>query len=133
MRSKRKLSRSETMARVRSRNTSVELLLRKELWARGLRYRIHYNLPGTPDVVFVRRRVAVFVDGCFWHGCPEHYTLPATNRRFWADKVARNIDRDRRVDAQLHKLGWTVMRFWSHEIEGDLAAVAHEIIAQLEK
>ncbi len=110
------MSRSETMARVGSRNTSPELALRRALWAAGLRYRLHRALPGTPDLSFVGARLAVFVDGCFWHGCPRHYSAPATRAEFWANKLRRNVDRDRRVGAELSAMGWTFVRVWEHEI-----------------
>ena len=109
------LTRSQTMARVKGRDTKPELVLRRALWAAGLRYRLHRKLPGTPDVAFVGARVAVFVDGCFWHGCPQHYSFPHTRQEFWAAKVERNVLRDARVDAELADLGWTALRFWEHE------------------
>jgi len=110
------MSRSETMARVRSRDTSPELALRRALWSAGLRYRLHRDLPGTPDLAFVRARLAVFVDGCFWHGCPRHYSAPATRSEFWAKKLRGNVDRDRRVEADLAVMGWKSVRIWEHEV-----------------
>lgn len=110
------MGRSETMARVGSRNTTPELALRRALWAAGLRYRLHRDLPGTPDLSFVGARLAVFVDGCFWHGCPQHYSAPATRSEFWANKLRRNVDRDRRVGDELTAMGWTVVRVWEHEV-----------------
>lgn len=121
------LTRSEAMARVRSKNTAAELTLRRALWEKGLRYRVHAKLPGTPDLVFPGPRVAVFVDGCFWHGCKLHYTAPRANREFWAAKLARNISRDARVDLELAGLGWTVLRIWEHEVERDCAGVVGRI------
>ena len=109
------MGRSETMARVGSRDTSPEMALRRALWASGFRYRLHRDLPGTPDLSFVGARVAVFVDGCFWHGCPQHYSAPATRFAFWAKKLRRNVDRDRRVEAELSAMGWTSVRIWEHE------------------
>lgn len=122
------MSRSEQMARVRSRDTSPEVALRRELWHGGWRYRTHVALPGTPDLVFHRRRVAVFVDGCFWHGCPEHYRAPAANAEFWVAKVERNSRRDARVDAALAAAGWRVVRVWEHEVR-DGSAVAAVVAA----
>lgn len=116
----RPLNKSEQMARVRSCNTKPEETLRKALWARGARYRIHARLPGTPDLAFPGVRVAVFVDGCFWHGCPEHYSRPVTNRSFWVAKLDRNLARDRKVDEALRSLGWRVVRIWEHEIRDDI-------------
>ena len=107
------------MSRQARRDTAPELLLRRELHALGLRYRVDHALPGLPrrraDVLFSRAMVAVFVDGCFWHGCPEHKTAPATNAEWWAAKLARNIVRDRETDAHLSSLGWTVLRIWEHQ------------------
>jgi DNA mismatch endonuclease (patch repair protein) len=97
-------------------STKPELSLRRELHRRGLRFRVNYpGLPGRPDVAFTRARVAVFVDGCFWHRCPEHGTLPRNNRDWWQDKLDRNVTRDRAKDAALTELGWTVLHVWEHE------------------
>ncbi len=107
--------RSETMRRVRAKDTSCEMLLRRELHRRGLRYRLHTKLPGKPDLVFASARVAVFVDGCFWHGCPKHFRIPATNREYWERKIARNRERDAAATASLRQEGWTVIRIWEHQ------------------
>jgi DNA mismatch endonuclease (patch repair protein) len=118
------MSKSEQMARVRSRDTDAEILLRRALWRAGMRYRTTAKkLPGTPDVTFGRLRTAVFVDGCFWHGCPAHYTEPKTNRAFWQEKLRRNQERDRKVDALLTDMGWLVLRLWEHEVYENLPAV----------
>ena len=119
--------RSKLMARVRTRDTRPERELRRRLWSRGLRYRLMVPLPGSPDLVFKPPRVAVFVDGCFWHGCPEHGSIPKTNPEFWAIKLAQNRERDDQVNRALRDLGWTVLRFWEHEIFGDLERVAEAI------
>ena len=111
----------------RSRDTKPELLLRSLLHARGLRYRVNHRLLGTrytADVVFTRARVAVFVDGCWWHKCPEHYKEPKSNTRYWLPKVDRNVARDAKVDALLDDAGWTVVRAWEHE---DPVAVADRV------
>ncbi|CAN1559064.1 Vsr DNA G,T-mismatch repair endonuclease [Mycobacteriaceae bacterium] len=110
---------SRRMSRQRTRDTEPEMLLRRELYRRGLRYRVDAPLPGLPrrraDILFTRARVAVFVDGCFWHGCPEHKAAPTSNGAFWATKLARTIERDRETDAHLRSFRWTVLRFWEHE------------------
>ena len=123
------LTKSEQMARVRSAETGPELALRRAIWSMGGRYRLRPRLPGTPDVVFPRARLAVFVDGCFWHGCPEHYRAPKANADFWRTKVERNMSRDRRVDEQLVTAGWRVLRVWEHEIRSDAATVATTVLA----
>src|SRR5262245_14142890 len=80
------LTKSEQMARVRARDTDIELVLRRALWRRGARYRLHPPLPGTPDLAFRGARLAIFVDACFWHGCARHYTAPRTNAAYWEEK-----------------------------------------------
>lgn len=117
------------MARVGSKDTRPEMRLRKELWRRGLRYRIHYSVAGVkPDMVFLGPMVAVFVDGCFWHGCPIHYAPPRTRKAFWAAKLLTNVERDLRQYQQLVEAGWRVLRFWEHEIELDLNMIAFDVL-----
>ena len=106
------------MSRIRGKNTSPEMKLRKMLWESGLRgYRVHYKLPGKPDIVFTRKKVVVFVDGCFWHKCPVCFRPPETNAEFWNDKLQKNVERDLKVTKELEDLGWTVLRFWEHEVK----------------
>ena len=127
------MSKSEQMARVRSRDTDAEILLRRTLWQSGLRYRVTAkNLPGTPDVTFGRAKTAVFVDGCFWHGCPIHYTEPKSSREFWQEKLRRNRARDQKVDTLLAEMGWLVIRLWEHEVYEDLPMVVERIRISLE-
>lgn len=116
--------RSETMRRVRSRDTSCELAFRRRLHRRGLRYSLNKKLTGSPDVVFVAARVAVFVDGCYWHGCRAHCRRPASNSAYWRGKIERNMQRDRRVNRELADAGWRVIRVWEHDVrsDGDRAA-----------
>src|SRR4051794_5345566 len=104
----------------RGRDTSPELRLRSELHWRGLRFRLHRRVgegrsAPRPDLVFPRKRVAVFVDGCFWHGCPAHGVRPRTNADYWAAKIERNRERDERNDDALAASGWAVIRVWEHE------------------
>ena len=103
----------------RSRDTLPELLVRRALHARGLRFRVDLRpeaeLRTRADIVFTRRRIAVYIDGCFWHGCPQHGTSPKANADYWAPKLARNIERDRESTVALEARGWAVLRFWSHE------------------
>lgn len=119
--------RSYCMSQIRGRDTKPEVSLRKALWAAGLRYRLNFKLPGKPDIVFPRSKVAVFVDGCFWHGCPIHGTRPATNVKFWRKKIESNIRRDQEVNHRLNELGWSVMRIWEHEIKDNLDDVVKRI------
>lgn len=110
---------SERMSRARRRDTAPEMSVRRESHRRGLRYRVDAPLPGLPrrraDMVFTGSRVAVFVDGCFWHSCPMHVSVPRANRAWWSAKLRGNTERDRDTDAHLRGLGWTVLRFWEHE------------------
>ena len=113
---------SVQMARMPRASTGPEVALRRSLHSRGLRFRLHRReLPGTPDIVMVRPRLAVFVDGCFWHNCPDHCTLPKNNRDWWEAKFEGNRERDRRKDAELIALGWTPHHVWEHE-DPDVAA-----------
>jgi DNA mismatch endonuclease (patch repair protein) len=122
------------MARVRSRDTDAEIVLRRAMWRDGLRFRVtQKSLPGSPDIAFTRWRLAVFVDGCFWHGCPIHYTSPKANSIFWSTKKARNQARDARADDALKKLGWTVLRVWEHELYESIDTVVHNIHAALKQ
>ena len=111
--------RSAMMAAVKNKNTGLELTVRRRVFAAGFRYRLHMgNLPGTPDMVFPRYRVAVFVHGCFWHGhdCPKG-RLPTTNRDFWQKKISKNVDRDRRAVEGLEHDGWRVATIWFCRLE----------------
>ena len=116
------------MRNTRQRDTPFEISVRRLLHARGLRYRVDLAIPAVtrarPDVVFRRERVAVFLDGCFWHSCPQHATTPTANRDWWRTKLLTNVERDRRHDRELAAAGWTVRRFWEHE---EAAFVATEI------
>ncbi len=117
---------SHRMRRVRQQNTSAEAGLRRELYARGLRYRVQVPVLTKPrrvaDVAFSGLRVAVFIDGCFWHGCPEHATWPKANAEFWRSKILANMERDLDTDRRLREDGWAVVRAWAHEAPGDIAS-----------
>ena len=119
--------RSRLMSRVRSKDTGIELAVRRAVHARGLRYRKNVpTLPGTPDLVFSGPKVAVFVDGDFWHGwefASKRHKLPS----YWVDKIEANRQRDVRNTAELRELGWLVLRFWGHEVLEDVELVADRI------
>lgn len=110
---------SRRMSLQATRDTAPEIRLRRTLHAQGLRYRVHVRplpeLRRTADIVFRRAKVAVFVDGCFWHSCPEHGTAPTANDAWWAAKLAKNVERDVDTDSRLAAAGWTVVRVWEHE------------------
>jgi DNA mismatch endonuclease (patch repair protein) len=120
------------MSRQRSRNTDPERALRSRLHRMGLRFRVHRRpvagLRREADLVFAGPRVAVFVDGCFWHCCPEHATSPRANRAWWAAKLAANVERDRDTDRRLAEEGWRVVRVWEHEDPARAAARVAEVV-----
>ncbi|MFM9556117.1 very short patch repair endonuclease [Streptomyces caniscabiei] len=113
------------MSRQASKDTAAELAVRRLLHASGLRYRVEYPVPGMArrriDVAFTSVRLAVLIDGCFWHGCPEHATQPKSNAEWWRQKLDRNMARDAETTAHLVAAGWEVMRFWEHESAEDVA------------
>jgi DNA mismatch endonuclease, patch repair protein len=114
------------------------MALRRELHRRGLRFRVDHRIDidglrrRRVDIVFTRRRVAVFVDGCFWHACPQHATSPEANSAWWATKLAGNVTRDRDTDARLAAAGWTVVRVWEHESPADGADRVERAVASAE-
>ena len=115
----------------RRRDTAPEIALRRELHRRGLRFRVDFPpLPGLrcrADIVFTRRRIAIFVDGCFWHACPDHGNVPKANREWWRAKLEANVARDRRNEQALVQAGWKVVRVWEHEPVG---AAADRVFAE---
>ncbi|MFT4188834.1 MAG: very short patch repair endonuclease [Aeromicrobium sp.] len=116
----------KSMRANRSRDTSPELAVRRLVHAKGLRYRVaarpEKDLRRTVDLMFGPTKVVVLIDGCYWHGCPDHYRVPATNRDYWSAKIDRNRERDRETTAILTERGWTVLRFWEHEPAETVAA-----------
>ena len=107
------------MKRTPQRNTPAEMVIRKEAYRRGLRYRVDKqaveHIRSRPDMLFIGARVAVYVDGCFWHGCPEHGTWPKNNAEFWRGKIEANVARDRAATKALEEAGWKVIRIWERE------------------
>lgn len=116
----------------KAKDTKPEVLLRKELHARGMRFRVGAKLPGpgrrTADIAWKGRRIAVFVDGCFWHGCPDHFVPPKSHPDWWQEKIQHNRDRDEDTTHALVNQGWTVIRIWEHVPPGDAADVVQEIV-----
>jgi DNA mismatch endonuclease (patch repair protein) len=113
------------MRRQRERDTAPELMVRRYLHAAGLRFRTAVPVPGRPrrtiDIAFTRRRIAVFVDGCFWHRCPQHATGPRANGEWWQAKLQRNVERDLETNDLLEAAGWRVVRIWEHQVQDPAA------------
>jgi DNA mismatch endonuclease (patch repair protein) len=129
-----KKKRSQVMAAIRSTgNKETEMKFASILRAADITgWRRHLALPGRPDFVFQRERIAVFVDGCFWHGCPKHGRKPGSNANYWLPKLARNRERDKAITTALRKAGWTVLRFWDHQLKSP-AKIATKVTAALTK
>ena len=129
------LATSRRMAKVRQKGTDAEIALRREIYRIGLRYRVDYAVLKKPrrvaDVAFPGLRIAIFVDGCFWHGCPEHATWPKRNAEFWQQKIEANRLRDVDTNERLCALGWTVLRFWEHESPTEAAATVAKMVAKV--
>lgn len=128
--------RSSIMRAVKSKGArSTEKKLRSAIASRGLcGWRLNANdLPGKPDIVFIKCKLAVFVDGCFWHGCPKCYRRPSSNQSYWDAKVAGNVERDKRRRKELRRLGWKVIRFWEHDIQESCIVATERIDKALKK
>lgn len=124
-------ARSRNMSRIRGKNTKPELLFRKALWKKNVRYRIDSRqLPGKPDIAIKKYNLAIFIDGEFWHGYnwDQRRESIKTNRRFWIPKIERNMQRDRQVNQKLYEMGYTVFRFWSKEIVEDLDRCINDVL-----
>jgi DNA mismatch endonuclease (patch repair protein) len=128
-----KEKRSRIMAAIRSKNTKPELALRKALWSKGLRYRVHYGKEKI-DIAFPSKKLAIFVDGCFWHGCPIHSHVPKSNKSYWLPKLKKNIERDSAKNKRLIENGWKVLHFWEHElVEIELVLVKIQEVMEPDK
>lgn len=121
-----KETRSRVMSSIRSKNTRLEQQLVDILAQGGLTNYARYaeGLPGTPDVAFIKNKVAVFLDSCFWHGCPRHLRRPNSNQSYWEAKIERNIKRDQRQRAALRRIGWSGLRVWEHDLKNPARIIA---------
>lgn len=123
--------RSKIMSKIRGKNTKPELLFRKALWKKGVRYRVDSKqLPGRPDVSIIKYKLAIFIDGEFWHGYnwdEKKHTIKS-NKEFWIPKIERNMQRDRQVNSTLQEMGYTVFRFWEHEIKKNLDKCINDVL-----
>lgn len=130
-----KEKRSEIMSRIRSKDTKIEILLRKELWKLGFRYlKNSHKYFGTPDIVLPKYKTVIFVDSCFWHGCKKHGTTPKTRKSYWESKILRNKERDVNVSKLYKKEKWMIVRVWEHDLKNKtVPIVAGKIKAKVEK
>lgn len=124
-----KEQRRKTMSAIRAQS-KLENMFTKRLWKQGLRFRKNVRkLRGTPDVVIQKYKIVIFIDSCFWHGCPLHFKRPKSNQEFWDKKIARNRERDKEIDAYYIEKGWNLKRIWEHEIKENLEASINETIS----
>lgn len=125
-------TRSRMMKAVKSSETKIELKVRKLLWKKGIRYRKNVkSLLGKPDIAIKKAKLVVFIDSCFWHFCPIHGHMPKSNLEYWTKKLNRNTERDIKINHHYKELGWTVLRFWEHEVNDDVHSVVNQIIESL--
>lgn len=117
------------MSAIRSRNTKPEIVLRKALWTKGLRFRKYFGKEKV-DIAFPSKKLAIFVDGCFWHVCPIHSNIPKSHAEYWVPKLKKNVERDRETNRRLETNGWKVLRFWEHELK-DVCKVIDRIQTEL--
>lgn len=113
-----KEKRSETMRAVKNKNSKIEILLRKEIWFKGIRYRKNpKGFFGKPDLLNKTRKIVFFIDSCFWHGCKKHCRMPSANQKYWKNKIERNQERDKEVSKFYKQKNWKVIRIWEHDIK----------------
>ncbi|USP95357.1 very short patch repair endonuclease [Bacillus vallismortis] len=112
-----KEKRSNTMKAVKSKNTKIEKVVSKEIWGRGIRFRKNVkDLKGKPDIAIKKYKIVIFIDSCFWHGCPLHGRIPKSNVKFWNNKIKRNIERDKSINQYYTRKGWNILRIWEHDL-----------------
>lgn len=122
-------NRSNNMRAIRGKDTKMEIRVRRALWQKGYRFRKNdRTLYGSPDISIKKYKLVVFLDSCFWHGCPVHFKLPKINSDFWEQKIRRNTERDAEVTRHYVEEGWTILRFWEHEVKDNINEVVDNII-----
>lgn len=126
-------TRSKIMSRVRAKDTKLEKLVRSEMWRRGYRYRKNFGaLPGKPDMVFSRMNTVIFIDSCFWHGCPKHLRMPKSNVDYWKNKIKRNKERDNATNREYKNSGWQVIRIWEHDINTSFERTIRKLVQKVD-
>jgi DNA mismatch endonuclease (patch repair protein) len=129
-----KKKRSEVMSLIKSKETKIEISFRKGLSEKGLKYRKNSSKYfGKPDIVFASHKIVIFIDSCFWHGCKIHGRMPTANKKYWADKIKRNKERDTEVSKHYKKLGWHIIRIWEHDIKNKGGKVVNKIQKLIEE
>ena len=129
-----KKKRSEIMSKIKSKDSKIEVEFRKAIWKAGFRYRKNpANYFGKPDLVLKKYKTVIFIDSCFWHGCKKHCRLPATNKKYWNEKIERNKKRDKEVNRYYKKIGWKVVRIWEHNLKKKSIKVLLENIGKYGK
>ena len=129
-----KKKRSEIMSKVRSRDSRIEVDFRKAIWRAGFKYRKNpTKYFGKPDLVLKKYKTVIFIDSCFWHGCKKHCRIPTARRKYWTEKIARNMERDKEVSKHYKKQGWKIFRIWEHKIKSyQNATLVSEIVKKLD-
>ena len=128
--------RSKIMSKIRGKDTKPEIFLRKVLFRSGYRYSLKHRFKENnfrPDIVMVSRKICIFVDGCFWHGCPRCYKEPKSNRDYWVPKINRNIERDKEQNEYLKRNGWKVIRVWEHDLKENPTKTMIHVIREIEE
>ena len=119
-----KKKRSEIMSAIRNKDTKIEIAFRKALWKQGFRYsKNSAKYFGKPDLALKKYKMVIFIDSCFWHGCKKHCRIPATNKKYWANKINRNKERDKEVNKIYKKSGWKIIRIWEHDLKNNLEKI----------
>jgi len=119
--------RSAIMRAIKSSDTRLEIAIRSALWKGGLRYRKKSSLPGKPDMTFIGAKTVVFIDSCFWHGCPDHCRMPKSNAEYWTKKIRNNRERDLKINKKYQEIGWIVIRVWEHQLNEDFEKLIRKI------
>jgi len=125
-------ARRKNMQNIRSKETKMEVRIRKKLWEKGIRYRKNVaGLPGHPDIAIKKYKIVIFLDSCFFHKCPIHFVMPSTNQAYWEKKITRNIARDQEINLYYKNKGWSILRFWEHDTKKDNIANVIEYISHI--
>ncbi|SHL13555.1 very short patch repair endonuclease [Alicyclobacillus tolerans] len=126
--------RSEIMSAVRSNNTSLELRVRRELWRRGFQFRTNVkDLPGKPDIAIKKLKLVIFIDSCFWHGCPEHVRMPKSNVEYWTTKIEKNKTTDKTITEHYQAMGWHIVRIWEHDVKSNFENTMDKLVKVIRK